>query len=231
MKPVVFLGMSLSLSEARKILDADYRPPVKRGDLPGLDDGVGLVGIIDGVFMNDCSVGHREIIALLKRGATVVGGGSMGALRASELSDLGMIGVGKIYSMYLNGEIEGDDEVALVFNPETNDPLSEPLVNIRATLALAVEKGVLETDISNQILDRVGAEFYPKRSFSRTVDIARGILDPITYREFADFVGNSSVDLKRRDAIAVLQEIEKIRKNDFPENRKKSKKLKNINPG
>ncbi|HEY3419248.1 MAG TPA: TfuA-related McrA-glycine thioamidation protein [Methanomassiliicoccales archaeon] len=221
MKPVIFLGMSLSLAEARNILDADFRPPIKRGDLPRLEEGVAIVGIIDGVFMNDCSVGHREIIALLKRGVTVVGGGSMGALRASELGDMGMVGVGRIYGMYLNGEIEGDDEVALVFNPENNDPLSEPLVNIRATLALAVERGVLEADTSSQILEKVRAEFYPRRSFSRTVELAKDILDPLTFKEFAEFVGKSSVDLKRRDAIAVLQEIEKIQKSIFPKNAKK----------
>jgi TfuA protein len=224
MKPVVFLGMSLPREEAKNILDADYRPPIRRGDLPLLDESVQWVGIIDGVFMNDCSVGHREIIALLKRGVTVVGGGSMGALRASELSDLGMIGVGKIYGMYLNGEIEGDDEVALVFNPETDQPLSEPLVNIRATLALAVEHGVLEADTSSQILERVRSEYYPRRSFGRTIELAQEILDPHTLKEFAEFVENSSVDLKRRDAIAVLQEIEKIRKNGSEEKHEKTKK-------
>jgi hypothetical protein len=223
MKPVVFLGMSLPVTEAKKILDADYRPPIKRGDLPQLDEKVRWVGIIDGVFMNDCSVGHREITALLKRGVTVVGGGSMGALRASELGDMGMIGVGKVFEMYLNGEIEGDDEVALVFNPETNDPISEPLVNIRGTLAHAVEKGVLEADASSMILEKVRMEFYPRRSLPRTVELARDILDPATFKEFSDFVEKSSVDLKRRDAIAVLQEIEKIRKNDFLEKREKTK--------
>jgi hypothetical protein len=218
MRPVVYLGMSLPLSEARKVLEADYRPPVKRGDLPLLDEKIRFVGIIDGVFMNDCSVGHREIIALLKRGVTVVGGGSMGALRASELADLGMIGVGKIFGMYSNGEIEGDDEVALTFNPETNDPLSEPLVNIRATLASAVESGVLEAGTASMVLEKVRGEYFPRRSFSRTIELARDILEPLTFEDFTDFVGKSSVDLKRRDAISVLQEIAKIMKNEKLEN-------------
>ena len=226
MKPIIFLGMSLPLVEARAILDADYLPPIKRGDLSQLDENVRLVGIIDGVFMNECSVGHREIISLLKRGVTVVGGGSMGALRASELGDLGMVGVGKIYEMYLNGEIEGDDEVALVFNPETNDPLSEPLVNIRATLALAVEMGVLEADTSRLVLEKVRREFYPRRSFERTVELAKDILEPSALKDFTDFVDKSSLNLKRKDAIAVLQEIEKIRKSDFLEKHKKSKNMK-----
>jgi hypothetical protein len=134
-----------------------------------------------------------------------------------------MIGVGKIYGMYLNGEIDGDDEVALVFNPETNDPLSEPLVNIRATLALAVERGVLEADTSSQILEKVRSEFYPRRSLSRTLELAEVVLDPFTFKEFTDFVAKSSVDLKKRDAISVLQEIEKIRKNEIQEKRENQK--------
>jgi hypothetical protein len=43
------------------------------------------------------AVGHREIISALKAGVCVVGGSSMGALRASELDSYGMIGVGRIY--------------------------------------------------------------------------------------------------------------------------------------
>ena len=210
----MFVGMSLQVSEARTILDADYRPPIKRGDLPCLSEHVRCVGIIDGVFMNDCSVGHREIIALLKRGVTVVGGGSMGALRASELSDLGMIGIGKVYEMYSSGEIEGDDEVALTFNPETGDPLSEPLVNIRATLALAVEKGIIEADTSAQILEKVRAEYYPRRSMTLMLELAKGDLDPRILEDLTDFVRISNVDIKRKDALAVLLEIAKIMKNE-----------------
>jgi hypothetical protein len=39
-------------------------------------------------------------------------------------------------------------------------------------------------------------------------------MDQGAHRNFADFVENSPVDLKRKDAIAVLQEISKIMKND-----------------
>jgi len=93
MSIVVFLGMSLPHAEASTRLKARFLPPVRRGDLPQLPSSVKMVGIIDGVFLSESAVGHREIIDLLKRGVTVVGGGSMGALRAAELQDLGMIGV------------------------------------------------------------------------------------------------------------------------------------------
>jgi len=145
---------------------------------------------------------------------TVVGGGSMGALRASELSDLGMIGVGRIFEMYSGGEIEGDDEVALIFNPETGDPLSEPLVNIRATLALAVEKDIIEADSSAQILEKVRREYYPRRSMALMLELAKDVLDPVILADLTDFVRISNVDIKRKDALAVLLEIAKIRKNE-----------------
>jgi len=53
-------------------------------DLP---DGVEVVGIVDGVILSDAAVGHREILSIVKEGIKVVGGGSMGALRAAELAD------------------------------------------------------------------------------------------------------------------------------------------------
>jgi len=52
-----------------------------------------VVGIIDGVLLSDAAVGHREILNLLRRGIRVFGSGSMGALRAAELSTLGMEGI------------------------------------------------------------------------------------------------------------------------------------------
>ncbi len=88
-------------------------------------------------------MGPREILNALEGGIKVVGGSSMGALRASELDVYGMVGVGKIYRWYKEGAINSDDEVALVFHPETGRALSEPLVNIRATLEILHSKGMI----------------------------------------------------------------------------------------
>jgi hypothetical protein len=54
-RPVVFLGPSLPRPVAEAILEADYRPPVRRGDL----DDVGqarTVLLIDGEFRQSLSV-------------------------------------------------------------------------------------------------------------------------------------------------------------------------------
>jgi hypothetical protein len=132
---VVFLGPSLSRARAEHILKADFRPPAKRGDLyQAAKDGAEIICLIDGVFFQECSVAHKEVIHALELGARVLGASSMGALRASELDVYGMEGVGEIYKAYKRGDLTSDDEVALIFDPLTFEPLSEPLVNIRHNL-------------------------------------------------------------------------------------------------
>ena len=64
---IIYLGPSLPRNEAEKILDADYRLPVRRGDLlNAIRSEPKIIGIIDGFFFQDCAVGHREILAVLK---------------------------------------------------------------------------------------------------------------------------------------------------------------------
>ena len=209
MTAAVYLGMSLSHQEAKGMLKAWYLPPVRRGDLPKLPDTVRMVGIIDGVFLSESAVGHREIIELLKRGVTVVGGGSMGALRAAELQDLGMIGVGRIFEMYRDGDIEGDDEVALVFDPETFEPLSEPLVNIRHFLSEAVHRGILEAAIAESYLLRVREIYYPRRSFDLLLRMVKED-DEDLYKDLEVMLRDSSFDLKRSDSLKVLNTMTEL---------------------
>lgn len=54
-------------------------------------------GIVDGSFHQTRAVRHKEILALIDAGVTVLGAASMGALRAAELDTYGMIGVGRVY--------------------------------------------------------------------------------------------------------------------------------------
>ncbi|HUT26561.1 MAG TPA: TfuA-related McrA-glycine thioamidation protein [Methanomassiliicoccales archaeon] len=202
-RPVVFLGPSLSLDEAREILDADYRPPVKRGDLTQLGD-VDVVGIIDGVFLQNCSVGHREIMALMVKGVKVVGGGSMGALRASELSQLGMIGVGRIFEEYSSGKIEGDDEVALVFDPENYEALSEPMVNIRFLVKSAIRDGVIDLKEGEEMLTEFRKIYYPRRTISGFLSMISSLLSREKSERFNFYFTANYRDYKKEDAITVL---------------------------
>lgn len=213
MKPVVFTGTSISHNEARKILDADYRPPVRRHDIARLmKSPPEIIGIIDGIFFDSAAVAHREIIDALKNGVTVVGGASMGALRASELEPYGMIGVGKIYEMYRNGIIESDDEVAVTFDDEKFGQLSVPLVNVRVTIEQAEAMGVLTKEQASAVVETTRKIFYPDRNYRNIVNecVKNGVIGDSEKEILLGFFKAHEVDLKRQDAILVLGKIKEI---------------------
>jgi hypothetical protein len=208
---VVFLGPSLDPDRAAGILRADYRPPARRGDiLAAARDGAKIIGLIDGVFFQDCAVAHREILEALRSGVRVFGASSMGALRAAELDTLGMEGVGRIYRAYRSGELVADDEVALVFDPVYFAPLSEPLVNIRATIARAEEKGVIDAGAAREILHAARSLYFPDRTYDRIAGAAGKAVAGEALERFLAFARSEPADVKREDACLALRRIREI---------------------
>lgn len=202
---VVFLGPSLPEAEAREILEADYRPPARRGDLyKAAKDGAEVICLIDGVFFQECSVAHKEVLYAIGHGAKVIGASSMGALRASELDVYGMEGVGGIYEAYRRGELVSDDEVALIFDPYTFEPLSEPLVNIRHNLKIAVKEGVLDEESSRAILQEAVALYFPERTYEKIIDACKVRVDEEMLGRFRTFIDAKRRDLKKEDAIRAI---------------------------
>jgi hypothetical protein len=141
-KTIVYSGPTIQNSEVIAILPkAKIRPPAARGDIYREDWRRGdQAVIIDGYFRDRLSVGHKEILWLLDQGVQTFGSASIGALRAAELYPYGMIGVGAVYEMFIAGEIEGDDEVAVQHGPEELGffPLSVALVNLRYSCRMSV---------------------------------------------------------------------------------------------
>lgn len=208
-KIVVFLGPSLDREGAREILDADYRPPAKRGDVfKAAKEGARIIGLIDGVFFQDSAVAHKEILHVLEMKTKVIGSSSMGALRASELYPYGMEGVGEIYRLYMNGTLVSDDEVALIFDPVSFDPLSEPLINIRDNIREAEEKMIIEAGAGEKILASAISLYFPDRTYERILEIAD--LDEDERERFKSFIQKEKGDLKREDAIRALERIKEI---------------------
>lgn len=62
----------------------------------------------------------------------------MGALRAAELHRYGMIGIGKIFAMYRDGE-EDDSLVAMTYDPVSYKPLEQPRIGQETKVADALE--------------------------------------------------------------------------------------------
>lgn len=211
-KVVVFLGPSLEAETAKKILDTEYRPPASRGDIfNAVREGVEIIGLIDGVFFQACAIAHREILYALEEGVKVVGASSMGALRASELDSFGMEGVGKVYELYRKGELVSDDEVALIFEPDSFKPLSEPLVNIRYNLELAEERGIINKEVEEKMLNIAKSLYYPERDYERILGIAEGEVEKEVFERLKKFLIADKKDLKREDAIAALKRIKEIK--------------------
>lgn len=192
------------------MLPCALRPPARRGDVyRALDDGYTSIVLIDGEFHGSPSVWHREIVEALAEGTTVHGASSMGALRAAELRDFGMIGHGRIFEWYRDGVIEADDEVALTYGPaELGYPsLSEPLVNIRATLAAAVPELISPAD-RDRLVACAKARYFPERSLAALLagDVAAAwTADRRT--DFARFLAERRIDQKRLDAMAALRAV------------------------
>ena len=168
----VYVGPTLPAAEVTAAsADARLHAPAQYGDLlrARLREGDRVL-LIDGYYHQAGSVRHKEILDLLDNGVTVIGAASMGAIRAAELSGLGMIGVGEIFEHYRTGDITGDDEVAVAHGePPDYRKFSEALVNIRHALRRAADGGVLDQREAACLLRCARAVPYALRSW-RTIE-------------------------------------------------------------
>ena len=210
-KIIIYAGLSLSFSEAKEILNSDdnneviYKRPIQRGDLSlAVKENPDIIGIIDGVFHQNSAVGHKEILNAIKNGIEVYGASSMGALRASELDTLGMTGIGYVYNQYASGEVDSDDDVAVMLDSETLEALSEPLINMKYVFTNAVTENIITEDEKDELLQIAKETFYPKRNYAQT--LRSSSLDNDKKDKLIDFI-RTSPDIKKEDAKKLLYHI------------------------
>lgn len=217
----IFTGPTVAADEARTLCQAIYLPPVRQGDVyrVAVSRQPRAIGIIDGYFQQVPSVWHKEILWAMAQGIHVFGSASMGALRAAELADFGMQGIGKIFAAYRNGVLEpyrdetfeDDDEVAVIHAPPEMgySPLSEAMVNIRCTLARACDQDVISRKTRNALVHTGKSMFYAKRSYKHLLEAA--VKDGMTSHErdkLASWLVQGRVDQKRQDALDMLTEMQ-----------------------
>lgn len=210
-KIIIYAGLSIPFSEAKEILDSHddvkviYKRPIQRGDLNlALRENPDIIGIIDGVFHQNSAVGHKEILNVIKKGIKVYGASSMGALRASELDVLGMCGIGYVYNQYASGEVDSDDDVAVMLDSETLEAISEPLINMKYVFTNAVSENIITENEKNELLDIAKKTYYPKRNYAQT--LASSSLDSQTKDKLVDFI-RQSPDIKKEDAKDLINHI------------------------
>jgi hypothetical protein len=209
-----YLFAGPTLPDAVELTSADHvdvLPPIAAGDLFRISPVPGdRVGIIDGYFHQARAIPHKEILAFLAEGVRVLGASSMGALRAAELHQFGMTGIGVIYDDFVQRRIEADDEVAVLHGPAESGyrAMSEALVNIRATLLGAQRAGLLTGAQRHELIARQAAIPYRERSFRRLAESARDVLPEDRLAALADFCRQRAVNLKRQDALLLLKELQ-----------------------
>ncbi|MBE6509009.1 MAG: TfuA-related McrA-glycine thioamidation protein [Methanobrevibacter sp.] len=213
-KIIIYTGLSLPFDEAKEILDSHddveviYKKPIKRGDLGlALKEHPNIIAIIDGVFHQNSAVGHKEILNVMKNGIKVFGASSMGALRASELDELGMVGIGYVYNQYASGEVESDDDVAVMLDSESLEALSEPLINMNYVFTNASSEGIISEGEKEELLSIAKKTYYPQRSYAKT--LAESNLDDSTKEKLIDFI-RMSPDIKKEDAKDLIRYIKEL---------------------
>jgi hypothetical protein len=205
---VVFVGPTLTPEDIAACVDIVCLPPAAQGDIyRAAQRRPRAIGIIDGYFSGAPSVWHKEILWAISRGVPLFGSASMGALRAAELHAFGMRGIGRIFEAFRDGELEDDDEVAVVHGPAELGHLqaSEAMVNIRATLARAETDGVLSKGSRNALEAFGKSMFFPHRSWEALLEGAAtlGVAEP-ERAALSAWLTEGRVDQKRADALEML---------------------------
>lgn len=184
----------------------ELRRPAICGDLLSLllgSEPPAVVGLVDGCFGTAPSVWHKEILALLAAGVRVLGGASLGALRAAELAYAGMEGVGMVHHAYRSGAIERDDAV-MVLQASAElafAPLSLALVDAEAAL-LAARCAPAERRMMQRIVRTMP---YETRSWARCLAAFRARTGgdfPLSCEELAQMPS-----LKRHDAARLIDRL------------------------
>jgi hypothetical protein len=204
---VVTAGPTISADDIGALVpNAEVVPPISFGDALryGLRPGDTLL-IVDGLFFQHPSVRHKELLTLIDDGVRVAGSSSMGALRAAELHQFGMEGYGWVFEGYRDGLLEADDEVGMVHgDPEDGYPVFvDALVNIRQTVARAVESGVLSAPLADELIETARSTPFTMRTWNRLLE-AVGVPDS---RSLASRLRSMRVDIKHADAVLALREI------------------------
>ncbi len=199
---VLFAGPSLFGAD-RALGGIDVRPPARQGDVyRAVRDGAAAIGLVDGVFGSVPSVWHKEILFALSQGVAVLGAASLGALRAAECHRFGMRPVGTIAAEYISGARRDDGDVCLAHAPAELDfmPLSEPLVDVEATLAAMVAAGAANGAEAAALLAAARNLYFGDRDLERLCSEA-GL------PAFAERYRQHRVSAKTRDALELVAEL------------------------
>jgi hypothetical protein len=205
----VFSGPTLTAARVRELVPhAVCHPPVGHGDLLALGAAKGdVVLIIDGLWHQTAPVRHKEILMLLDAGVAMVGTASMGALRAAELAAFGMLGAGKVFEAFYTGQLQADDEVAVLHTPD-GQALTEALVNLRSAIRGAAADQQISPDEAAALEETARRLPYIRRTWTALHRAAAATGMGTALQKVDLWRQAHSYDLKREDAQYALRWVD-----------------------
>jgi hypothetical protein len=128
----------------------------------------GEIAIVDGIFQSAPAVGHAEIVYALDSGWRVTGLSSMGAIRAYELRDEGMTGIGYVFRQFLKYSDFRDDELCLLHNPDAPyHPVTTPLVEVRYIFERFSDRLELSEQRASDVIEELRKLWFGDRDLRR----------------------------------------------------------------
>lgn len=209
-KPIVFGGPSLSEVPAGTRARLDVRPPVRCGDFnPLLEEShPGTVVIIDGVFNSSLAITPTECRHLLQRGWRLIGASSMGALRASDLWSVGMIGIGDVFTLYRLGVLRSDADVAVALNAETFEEATASVVHVRAVLSSLELRGEISGGAARRFLRMSRDIYWFERHWDDVIAVwARNGLPSTAADSARALMADPFHHPKKRDALLAINSV------------------------
>jgi YcaO-like protein with predicted kinase domain len=212
---VVFAGGSLLREDYINDSDIVYVSPAEQGDmLMTILEGFKNILIIDGYFYSKFPCTTFEVMLALENNINVFGSSSIGALRAVELDNYGMRGIGYVYNYLKKQRIKPYHIVAQVYD-EQDKPLSTPLVNIIYFLESALNEGVISKDDFDKCFNLVDNIHFLNLSFKYFFKQlkSKNIVPESVVSELENYLfvkGEQYFDIKKKDALLLLNNFKSI---------------------
>jgi hypothetical protein len=181
--------------------------PAVRGDLDCLrDESPGTALLLEGHFGSRLSVSPAECRRLIFAGWSVLGAGSIGALRASELWNIGMIGVGEVFTMYRIGRLHSDADVGVIYDAASGSTLTASIVHVRSILSELEHNALISPTAGRHFLKLANGINWTERYWTNLLyDWKTGGMSAKVLRSVRARVEMPESDPKRRDAAMAFE--------------------------